>query len=159
MIIHSINKSQFAKCVTMVHSHPHEIYMLGSWWPSFRISMLSIPRKKYGLLIDSLMHELAMLKFFWWMIRSASYLPSNSFDYLNFISFSNIEPFSQNSSDPVNGVKVFLLASSTAYPLSLLEIPTLPDTRYIHTHIHNWPLQSFSHDYWPSFAHHLCCVC
>ena len=26
-------------------------------------------------------------------------------------------------------------------------------------YIHNWPLQPFSHDYWPSFSHHLCCVC
>ena len=25
-------------------------------------------------------------------------------------------------------------------------------------HIH-WPLQPFSQDYWPSFSHHLCCVC
>ena len=25
-------------------------------------------------------------------------------------------------------------------------------------HIHNWSLQPFSHDYWPSFSHHLCCV-
>ena len=27
------------------------------------------------------------------------------------------------------------------------------------TYIHNWSLQSFSQDYWPSFSHHLCCVC
>ena len=27
------------------------------------------------------------------------------------------------------------------------------------TYIHNWPLQPFSQDYWPSFSHHLCCVC
>ena len=26
----------------------------------------------------------------------------------------------------------------------------------IHTYIHNWP---FSQNYWPSFSHHLCCVC
>ena len=25
--------------------------------------------------------------------------------------------------------------------------------------LHNWSLQSFSRDYWPSFSHHLCCVC
>ena len=30
---------------------------------------------------------------------------------------------------------------------------------YVHTYIHNWPLQPFSQDYWPSFSHHLCCVC
>ena len=24
------------------------------------------------------------------------------------------------------------------------------------TYIHNWPLQPFSQDYWPSFSHHLC---
>ena len=23
----------------------------------------------------------------------------------------------------------------------------------------NWSLQPFSQDYWPSFSHHLCCVC
>ena len=28
----------------------------------------------------------------------------------------------------------------------------------IHTYIHNWPLQPFTQDYWPSFSHHLCCV-
>ena len=27
---------------------------------------------------------------------------------------------------------------------------------FVHTYIHNWPLQPFSQDYWPSF---LCCVC
>ena len=27
------------------------------------------------------------------------------------------------------------------------------------TYIHNWQLQPFSQDYWPSFSHHLCCVC
>ena len=32
-------------------------------------------------------------------------------------------------------------------------------TQHIHTYIHNWPLQHFSQDYWPSFSHHLCCVC
>ena len=26
-------------------------------------------------------------------------------------------------------------------------------------YIHNWPLQPFSQDYWPSFSHHLCFVC
>ena len=26
------------------------------------------------------------------------------------------------------------------------------------TYIHNWSLQLFSQDYWPSFLHHLCCV-
>ena len=26
-------------------------------------------------------------------------------------------------------------------------------------HIHNWSLQPFSQDYWPSFSYHLCCVC
>ena len=31
--------------------------------------------------------------------------------------------------------------------------------KIIHTYIHNWPLQPFSQDYWPSFSHHLCCVC
>ena len=25
--------------------------------------------------------------------------------------------------------------------------------------IHNWSLQPFKQDYWPSFSHHLCCVC
>ena len=25
--------------------------------------------------------------------------------------------------------------------------------------LYNWSLQSFSQDYWLSFAHHLCCVC
>ena len=29
----------------------------------------------------------------------------------------------------------------------------------VHTFKHNWSLQSFSQDYWPSFLHHLCCVC
>ena len=27
-----------------------------------------------------------------------------------------------------------------------------------HTYIHNWQLQPFSQDYWPSFSHHICCV-
>ena len=27
------------------------------------------------------------------------------------------------------------------------------------TYIHYWALQPFSQDYWPSFSHHLCCVC
>ena len=27
-----------------------------------------------------------------------------------------------------------------------------------HTYVHNWPLQSFSQDHWPSFSRHLCCV-
>ena len=31
--------------------------------------------------------------------------------------------------------------------------------RWLHTYIHNWPLQPFSQDYWPSFSHQLCCVC
>ena len=30
---------------------------------------------------------------------------------------------------------------------------------YTYTYIHNWLLQSFSQDYWPSFSHHLCGVC
>ena len=30
---------------------------------------------------------------------------------------------------------------------------------YIHTYIHNSSLQTFSQDYWPSFSHHLCCMC
>ena len=30
--------------------------------------------------------------------------------------------------------------------------------RKIRTYIHNWSLQPFSLDYWPSFSHHLCCV-
>ena len=34
---------------------------------------------------------------------------------------------------------------------------TSAHNRYIHTH--NWPLLPFSQDYWPSFSHHLCCVC
>ena len=29
----------------------------------------------------------------------------------------------------------------------------------IDTYIHNWPLQPFSQDYWPTFLYHLCCVC
>ena len=28
----------------------------------------------------------------------------------------------------------------------------------VHTYIHNWPLQPFSQDYWPSFSHHIYCV-
>ena len=28
-----------------------------------------------------------------------------------------------------------------------------------HTFIHNWSLQPFSQDYWPSFSHHLCIAC
>ena len=31
--------------------------------------------------------------------------------------------------------------------------------RKSYMHIHNWPLQPFSQDYWPSFSHHLCCIC
>ena len=27
------------------------------------------------------------------------------------------------------------------------------------TYIHNWSLQPFNQDYWPSFSHQLCCVC
>ena len=30
---------------------------------------------------------------------------------------------------------------------------------YSHTYIHNWSIQPFSQDYWPSFSQHLCCVC
>ena len=26
-------------------------------------------------------------------------------------------------------------------------------------YIHNWSFQRFKQDYWPSFWHHLCCVC
>ena len=32
-------------------------------------------------------------------------------------------------------------------------------SQIIHTYIHNWPLQPFSQNYWPSFSHHLFCVC
>ena len=29
-----------------------------------------------------------------------------------------------------------------------------------YTYIHNWPITApFSQEYWPSFSHHLCCVC
>ena len=28
----------------------------------------------------------------------------------------------------------------------------------VYTYIHNWQLQSFRQDYWPSFSNHLCCV-
>ena len=34
-----------------------------------------------------------------------------------------------------------------------------PDCNTGHTYIHNWPLEPFSQVYWPSFSHHLCCVC
>ena len=27
-----------------------------------------------------------------------------------------------------------------------------------YTYIYNWPLQSFSKDYWPNFSYHICCV-
>ena len=32
------------------------------------------------------------------------------------------------------------------------------DIKDYHTYIHNWPLQPFTQNYWPSFSHHLCCV-
>ena len=28
-----------------------------------------------------------------------------------------------------------------------------------YTYIHNWSLQPFGQDYWPSFLNYLCCVC
>ena len=34
-----------------------------------------------------------------------------------------------------------------------------PMASRIHTYLHNWSLQPSSQDYWPSFSHHLCCVC
>ena len=34
-----------------------------------------------------------------------------------------------------------------------------PSKVFFHTYIHSWPLQPFSQDYWPSFSHHLRCVC
>ena len=30
---------------------------------------------------------------------------------------------------------------------------------FMYTNIHDWSLQSFSQNYWPSFSHHLCCMC
>ena len=30
---------------------------------------------------------------------------------------------------------------------------------YMQIYIHNGPLQRFSQGYWPSFSHHLCCMC
>ena len=45
----------------------------------------------------------------------------------------------------------------SAYVLSKSLLSSYHNTD-IHT-IYNWSLQSCSQEYWPSFSHHLCCVC
>ena len=42
---------------------------------------------------------------------------------------------------------------------NLVSLTELSSNNVENTCIHNWSLQPFSQDYWPSFSYHLCCVC
>ena len=46
----------------------------------------------------------------------------------------------------------------THYPLAY-DVLLNYSWQIAHIYIHNWSLQPFSQDYWPSFSHNLCCVC
>ena len=53
----------------------------------------------------------------------------------------------------------FLYCTVVVACLLLYPFFFLTDVVAIHTYIHNWSLQPFCQDYWPSFSHRLCCVC
>ena len=57
--------------------------------------------------------------------------------------------------------QIGLQQTTTIYPL---RCNTLKENCFVNSVrvtyiIHNWSLQPFSQDYWPSLSHHLCCVC
>ena len=63
---------------------------------------------------------------------------------------------------PKNVRHKYIIGHYSYHSVRIIDIvPVLVQVRYcwqFATYIHNWSLQSFRQDYWPSFSHHLCCV-